>query len=225
MASRGINFVSNIDYKWHLTCEILKVSAASTCSDITQACRLFGKYDDSIPTRLYCLQKDAMSLKQSYYLQQRLLEGADLHEISEVMPTLCAEIKVFVGHIPKRKTSGKKRMVFNMVESVEKQYGEVHDEEEEKMEDDEEWGLRYIRSNLRKGNRSSIRQVIEFFRDEIENGFNGATSKEDIMQALISINWAHLTAWNQQYRYTKVLVPTNGDQWRINPLVIRILQE
>jgi hypothetical protein len=125
MVGRGLNIVSN-DYQWHLTHQILRVSDTATCADITQSCRVFGVYHDSVPTRLYCLQKDAMSLKQSHFLQRRIYEGANLHDISENMPTLCEQIKMFVGHIPRRRTTKKcTEPEWNKVAKEQEQYGEV----------------------------------------------------------------------------------------------------
>jgi hypothetical protein len=158
MVGRGINICSN-DYKWHLTHQILSVSTTATCSDITQSCRLFGKYNDSIPTRLFCLQKDAMSLKQTHFLQNRILEGADLHEVTENMRTLCDEIAVFVGHIPKRTLTRKcKQPEFNKVATIREQYGEVEEEVEERKESDRD------RECIRQINSvSGISQIIRYF--------------------------------------------------------------
>jgi len=130
MVGRGLNIVSN-DYQWHLTHQILKVSDTATCTDITQSCRVFGVYSDNIPTTLYCLQKDAMNLKQSHELQKRIFEGADLLKVTENMPELCKQIKVFVGHIPRRRTTKKcAEPDWNRVAREQEQYGEVENKEE-----------------------------------------------------------------------------------------------
>jgi hypothetical protein len=131
MVGRGLNIVSN-DYQWHLTHQILKVSDTATCADITQSCRVFGVYSDEIPTTLYCLQKDAMSLKQSYELQKRIFQGAELSEATENILELCKQIKMFVGHVPRRRTTKKcPEPEWNLVAKEREQYGEV-DEKEEK---------------------------------------------------------------------------------------------
>ncbi len=147
MVGRGLNICSN-DFKWHLTHQILSNSATATCSDITQSCRLFGKYNDSIPTRLFCVQNDAMSLKQTHYLQNRIFEGANLHDLTENMKTLCETLKIFVGLIPKRKLTKKiKQPEFNKVATVEEQYGGVTVAEVEEV-DDKEWGLKNLKENI-----------------------------------------------------------------------------
>jgi len=129
MVNRGLNICSN-DYKWHLTHQILKLSDTATCADNNQISgRLFGIYRDPIPTRLFVCKKDALGLKQTHYLQKRIFEGASLHELAENMPNLCEKIKVFVGLIPRRKTSKKCREPkWNKVFREQEQYGVVEEE-------------------------------------------------------------------------------------------------
>jgi hypothetical protein len=129
MVGRGLNIVST-DFKWHLTHQILKTSDTATCSDVLQKCRCFGIYRDKIPINLYCLQKDAISIKQSLKLQNRLFEGAEIEEVVKNMPELCEEIKIYVGNIPKRRTTKKcKEPQWNKVAKEQEQYGEVMEEE------------------------------------------------------------------------------------------------
>lgn len=130
MVGRGLNITSN-DYKWHLTHQILRMSESATCSDLVQSCRLFGKHRDSVPTQIYCIQKDAVSLKQAHYLQKRIFEGANLHETVVPMMNLCEEVKVFVGNIPKRRTTKKVREPkWNRVYTEREQYEEAKVSEE-----------------------------------------------------------------------------------------------
>jgi hypothetical protein len=163
MVGRGLNIVSN-DYKWHLTHQILRVSETSTCADITQSCRVFGIYSDNIPTTLYCLQKDAMNLKQSHELQKRIFEGADLSQITENMPELCKQIKMFVGHIPRRRTTKKcAEPEWNCVAKEREQYEQV---EEEKETRDIMNGT-YLLINpslLRANNVSHYNRIIEYLQ-------------------------------------------------------------
>ncbi len=128
LVGRGLNIVSN-DFKYHLTHQILKVSDESTCSDLIQSIRLLGNYNDDIPLNLFCLPKEGVNLKQAHALQQRLFEGADLHDATTSMRNLCDEINVFVGDIPRRKTTRKCRApTWNMVATREEQYGEIERE-------------------------------------------------------------------------------------------------
>lgn len=128
MVGRGLNIVSS-DFQWHLTHQILKTSDTATCADVLQKCRCFGIYRDRIPINLYCLQKDAISIKQSLKLQARLFEGADLEEAIKSMPELCEEIKMYVGNIPKRRTTKKcAEPQWNKVAKEREQYGEVEEE-------------------------------------------------------------------------------------------------
>lgn len=124
IVGRGLN-MSSKDYEWHLTHQILQVSNTATCSDITQSCRLFGIYNDCIKTKLYCLQKDSLALKQCHELQDRLIEGADLHDETIPMMQLCKQVRVFVKKIPKRITNKLRPVpVFNTVATEEEQYSE-----------------------------------------------------------------------------------------------------
>jgi hypothetical protein len=133
MVGRGLNIVSN-DYRWHLTHQILKMPSNATCSDLAQRIRLLGIYRDTVPTTLFCVQKDAMSLKQAHQLQNRIYEGAELHEEVENMPTLCEQIKVYVGLVPKRKTTKKcDEPHWNLVAKEREQYGEVVEEKMDGM--------------------------------------------------------------------------------------------
>ncbi len=118
---RGINVVSR-DYGWHLTHEILQVSSSASCADIVQALRLCGIYDDNYPLTLYIRAKDAKCLKQIDDLQERIFEGSSIHELTRDMPTLCEQIKVFKGLIPKRRVSKKCKPKFNRVSSKSIQY-------------------------------------------------------------------------------------------------------
>jgi len=157
MVGRGLNIVST-DFKWHLTHQILKTSDTATCSDILQKCRCFGIYRDRIPINLYCLQKDAISIKQSLKLQARLFEGAELEEAIKSMPELCEEIKMYVGNIPKRRTTKKcKEPQWNKVAKEREQYGEI--EEEKNLEDGEGW-LVYRSSELQKTIYKTVEKIL-----------------------------------------------------------------
>jgi hypothetical protein len=161
MVNRGLNICSN-DYKWHLTHQILKLSDTATCADNNQISgRLFGIYRDPIPTRLFVCKKDALGLKQTHYLQKRIFEGASLHELAEKMPNLCEQIKVFVGLIPRRKTSKKCREPkWNKVFREQEQYGEVEEENKvEDVEDGQGW-LVYRSSQIQKKAYEDIEKVL-----------------------------------------------------------------
>lgn len=134
MVGRGLNVVSS-DFKWHITHQILRNSDGATCADIVQKLRLLGIYLDSLPIRLYCLQRDAITIKQSSKLQKRIFEGANLHEELETMPDLCEEIKIYVGNIPQRRTTKKcKEPQWNKVANEKEQYEEVDETYEENGE-------------------------------------------------------------------------------------------
>lgn len=177
MVNRGLNICSN-DYKWHLTHQILKLSDTATCADNNQISgRLFGIYRDTVPLRLFVLKKDALSLKQSHYLQKRIFEGACLHELAERMPNLCQQIKVFVGLIPKRKTTKKCREPhWNKVSREEEQYGDV--EEEKKIEEGEGW-LVYRSSELHKNIYNTIEKIL------LEQGWTNVWVKRSEIESYI----------------------------------------
>jgi hypothetical protein len=116
-----------------------------------------------------------LGLKQTHYLQKRIFEGASLHELAEKMPNLCEKIKVFVGLIPRRKTSKKCREPkWNKVFREQEQYGVV--EEEKKIEDGDGW-LVYRSSEVHKNIYQTIEKILleqEWIniwvkRSEIEN--------------------------------------------------------
>jgi hypothetical protein len=132
MVGRGLNVVST-DFKWHITHQILRNSDMATCADIVQKLRLLGIYLDLIQVHLFCLQRDAIAIKQSAKLQKRIFEGADLHEELATMPDLCEEIKMYVGNIPQRRTTKKCREPrWNKVAKEQEQYEDVEVEKEEK---------------------------------------------------------------------------------------------
>ena len=216
MVGRGLNICSS-DYKWHLTHQILRVSDTATCSDITQSCRVFGVYSDAIPTRLYVLQKDAMSLKQSHYLQKRIYEGASVHELSENMPNLCAQIKMFVGHIPRRRTTKKcEEPHWNKVAKEREQYEDLL--EEEKNDSDEEWGLKHMLKNIKarlREERDTI--IIRILRFMTEN--NNPQEQSVIQDKCGCQNWASYIKWDKNHNRYKLLVQTPEYLWKINPVV------
>jgi hypothetical protein len=182
MVNRGLNICSN-DYKWHLTHQILKLSDTATCADNNQISgRLFGIYRDTVPLRLFVLKKDALSLKQSHYLQKRIFEGACLHELADRMPNLCQQIKVFVGLIPKRKTTKKCREPhWNKVANERDQYGDV--EEEKKMEDGEGW-LVYRSSEIHKNIYQTIEKIL------LEQGWTNVwVKRQDIESYIEERSW------------------------------------
>jgi hypothetical protein len=226
MVGRGLNIVSN-DYKWHLTHQILRVSETSTCADITQSCRVFGIYSDNIPTTLYCLQKDAMNLKQSHELQKRIFEGADLSQVTENMPELCKQIKMFVGHIPRRRTTKKcAEPEWNCVAKEREQYGEDREMVEEKIEniqDDEEWGLKHMIQNLRarlnEGRETVIIRLLKFMVKQ-----NTPQSGTDIQDKCGITALCNFTRWNKKHSSYQVLIKS-GHMWTINPVVVEALKK
>jgi hypothetical protein len=73
-----------------------------------------------------------MSLKQSHELQKRIFEGADLLLATETMPELCKQIKIFVGHIPRRRTTKKcAEPEWNQVAREQEQYRDIVENKEE----------------------------------------------------------------------------------------------
>jgi flagellar biosynthesis regulator FlbT len=115
MVKRKLNICTN-DYKEHITHQILRVSPTASCSDMTQSIRSCGCFNDNIPLNIYCLQKDAICLKQTHDLHERLLEGAELSDAIQEMGEMCTQLKVAAGSIPIRKLSGKyPRPNFNVV--------------------------------------------------------------------------------------------------------------
>jgi hypothetical protein len=158
MVSRGLNIVST-DYQWHLTHQIYKTSAQSTCAEDIQGCRIFGVYRDNIPTRLYCLQKDINNITQAQHLQERIYEGASFHQLTESLPQLCEKIKVFKGLIPRKRTTKKcMEPQWKKVQSERAQYEEVQ-ERESKEEDGSGW-LVYQTSEIQKKAYQDIEKVL-----------------------------------------------------------------
>jgi hypothetical protein len=118
LASRGINFVSNVDYKWHLTHQILTTSESSTISDLIQSIRLCGVYKyDNIPLTLYTPQKDINDLRSSCVLHEELISGLiENPDENSFVKDLYANIPVFTDLIPKRKITNKtKKPIFNAI--------------------------------------------------------------------------------------------------------------
>ena len=164
MVGRGLNVVST-DFKWHITHQILRNSDTATCADIVQKLRLLGIYRDSIQVHLFCLQRDAIAIKQSAKLQKRIFEGADLHEELATMPDLCEEIKMYVGNIPQRRTTKKcKEPCWNRVAKEQEQYGEVMEEEK----DDDENGKFYCILPQRLAPRETeiYRYAMDYLQDK-----------------------------------------------------------
>lgn len=182
MVGRGLNIVSS-DFQWHLTHQILKTSDTATCADVLQKCRCFGIYRDRIPINLYCLQKDAISIKQSLKLQARLFEGAELEEAIKSMPELCEEIKIYVGNIPKRRTTKKcAEPQWNKVAKEREQYGELL-EEEKNIEEGEGW-LVYRSSELHKTIYKTIEKIL------LEQGWTNVwVKRQDIESYMENRNW------------------------------------
>jgi hypothetical protein len=139
--SRGLNIVSGVDYKWHLTHEIMYHSPNASVSDLIQSCRIFGIYYDSIPLKIYCAPEDAVSIRQAHFVQDRLIEGATslatFEQVTASMPTLCRVIRICKNFIPARRTTQKcAEPEWNIVSTEEEQYVD-EEEEKEELDDDE----------------------------------------------------------------------------------------
>jgi len=86
-----------------------------------------------------------------------------LHELAERMPNLCQQIKVFVGLIPKRKTTKKCREPhWNKVSREEEQYGEV--EEEKKIEEGEFYCV--LPERLAERETEVYRLALDYLQDK-----------------------------------------------------------
>lgn len=222
MVGRGLNVVSS-DFKWHITHQILRNSDNATCADIVQKLRVLGIYRDSIPIRLFCLQRDAITIKQSSKLQARIFEGADLQEEVETMPDLCEEIKIYVGNIPQRRTTKKcKEPHWNKVAHEREQYEEVKEKFEEVGDTDEEWGLKHminnIKTRLREGRETVIIRLLKFLLKQ-----NTPLSGSFIQEMCGISALCNFTRWNKEHSSYQVLIKS-GDKWKINPLVIQALK-
>lgn len=125
IVGRGLN-ISSTDYKWHLTHQICQVSKIATCSDVTQSCRLFGIYDDTIPIKLYCTTKEKDALIKSHRLQKRLMEAGEKMEETMIMKDLVAITPIHKDLVPARKLTNKitPRPNFLLVETEEEQYSD-----------------------------------------------------------------------------------------------------
>lgn len=117
--ARGLNIVSRLDYKWHLTHEIMYHSKGATVSDLMQSLRILGIYRDDIPLKVFCNTIDAEAILQAYELQDHLINGASLETATMTMPSLCQAIRVYVGLIPKKRDTTQKcaEPLWNTVES------------------------------------------------------------------------------------------------------------
>jgi hypothetical protein len=118
LGSRGINFSSNEDYKWHLTHQVLSTSVGSTTSDLIQSIRLCGVYKyDSVPLTLYTPQKDINDLRNSCVLHEQIIDGiVNNPDENSFVKDVYPRIPVFSDLIPKRKITKKtKKPVFNQI--------------------------------------------------------------------------------------------------------------
>jgi hypothetical protein len=114
LASRGINFCS-LDYKWHLTHQILATTSSSSISELIQSIRLCGVYTDDIPLVLYTPQKDINDLRNSCELHEQLVDGVINYQDNVSVKDLYSRIPVFSDLIPKRRISKKANYIFNQM--------------------------------------------------------------------------------------------------------------
>ena len=220
MVSRGLNIVST-DYQWHLTHQIYKVSAQSTCAEDIQGCRIFGVYRDNIPTKLFCLQKDINNITQAQQLQERIYEGANsfsqFHQLTESLPELCEKIKVFKGLIPRKRTTKKcAEPLWNRVSKREYQY------EDEKMEQEYD-NYNYVMERVTSNGNTNISKFLQkiqpnrqYTKDELLNiaRDSGYQQPASIISSMTNPNTKFNCGWIFEKVVDKWIVRNNlRDAW------------
>ena len=115
LGSRGTNFVSTPDYKWHLTHELLQLSTSASSDDLIQSIRLFGCYNDSIPLVLGAHQKEINNLRDAYKTQKTLLDGAVEQDEDELMIDAIPKVPINKAYLPGRKLCKKSKYILNTI--------------------------------------------------------------------------------------------------------------
>lgn len=114
LADRGTNFVSNVDYKWHLTHQLYCPSKTAENSALAQgAGRLCGIQQDQIPLTMCCTQANLSNILRMNETCERILRGSITTKEKMSMPELCQEIPIFSGDVPRKNVCNKKQVVLN----------------------------------------------------------------------------------------------------------------
>ncbi len=101
MASRGTNFVS-ADYMWHITHMYLLTSKTGSTSDLLQACRICGVYQDDLPLVLNTTQQDIDDIEKTVNVQEYFVNKCCQNEIDKQTTKIFPEIPITKTMLPKK---------------------------------------------------------------------------------------------------------------------------
>ena len=220
LASRGINFVSNGDYKWHLTHQILCSSVKSTTSDLIQSARLCGRYDDDIQLKLYTSQTDINDFHKALKTTEVLIDGCIQNEEKYAMDSV-EKIPIFSDLLPKRKMSKKRYYCLN-----EKQRDGGMEGYNTRLVE-EKWCVDTMLRNFKKarmnGQNTYLVQIIEKMWNPLTRDFDEISEAD---MNLIGASSFDFTRWSKSgSRYTLLVEINKSKIYAINPEVKLMVQD
>lgn len=213
LASRGINYVSN-NYgsginNWHLSHMYYKPSSSTDCTSHIQSMRILGNFCDNLPISLRTHKYVKDDLIRAYQLQEKIVNCClSLKDTMKLIPEFAREIEFKQDEIPKTRPTKKLKIDLKV---------EVDDV-------DREWGVKKLRKNiinhLRAGRETIVIRILQFL---LQTCPNGIATKEEIMTACDFQRFTDFTEWTKKHGRYQLVIPSDSNNWKLNPEVVDIL--